>query len=120
MRHEPVFTIAEMLEKVKFVDDNSTPMFAKNLFFINKKTKVLYLIVAAHNTTFDTKGLEKHLKCGSGNLRGGDPELMEQILGVGKGSVNLFSLLNDTGKKISLLMDQKLMNDCQLIGFHPM
>ena len=48
-------------------------MFAKNLFLHNKKKKEnLFLVIAAHNTIVNMKELEKHLKTGSGNLRGGD------------------------------------------------
>jgi Ala-tRNA(Pro) deacylase len=66
------------------------------------------------------KGLTKHLKAGSGNLRGGDVEVMEAMLGAKKGSLNLFSILNDTAKKVHLIMDQRLMNDFELIAYHPM
>ena len=65
-----------MLEKVKFEGDQ--PVFAKNLFLHNKKKKELvYLVIAAHDTNIDMKGLTNHLKAGSGNLRAGDQDVME-------------------------------------------
>lgn len=110
-----------MLEKVKFDGEHAQAMFAKNLFLHNKKKKELvYLVVAAHDTNIDMKGLTNHLKAGSGNLRAGDADVMEQLLGVKKGAVNLFSILNDTAKKVLLIVDQKLMNNYPLVAFHPM
>jgi hypothetical protein len=110
-----------MLEKVKFEGDYSKAMFAKNLFLHNKKKKELvYLVIAAHDTNIDMKALTVHLKAGSGNLRAGDQEVMEQLLGVKKGAVNLFSIVNDTAKKVILLVDQRLMEQFELIAFHPM
>jgi Ala-tRNA(Pro) deacylase len=66
------------------------------------------------------EGLTNHLKAGSGNLRAGDADVMEQLLGVKKGAVNLFSILNDTAKKVLLIVDQKLMDNFPLVAFHPM
>jgi hypothetical protein len=101
-----VFTIAEMLEKVKFEGEWSKALFAKNLFLQNKKKKELvYLVVAAHDSAIDMKALTTHLKAGSGNLRAGDQEVMEQLLGVKKGAVTLLSILNDTTKKVHLIVD---------------
>ncbi len=62
------------MEKVKFTGEyEGKVIFAKNLFLANKKKKEqMYLVVAAHDTAIDMKSLEKHLKTGSGNLRGGD------------------------------------------------
>ena len=96
-----------MVEKVKFQGEHDGKvLFAKNLFLANKKKKEqMYLVVAAHDTAIDMKALTTHLKSGSGNLRAGDAEVMESILGVKKGAVNLFSLINDTGLKISLIID---------------
>ncbi len=65
------------------------------------------------------KALTVHFKSGSGNLRAGDQDVMETLLGVKKGAVNLFSILNDTEKKVSLVLDQKLI-EAELVGFHPM
>ena len=36
-----------------------------------------------------------------------------------KGAVNLFSIVNDTGKKVHLILDQRLL-DAELVAFHPM
>ena len=109
-----------MLEKVKFEGEYADTLFAKNLFLANKKKKEqIYLVVAAHNTEIDMKALTTHFKAGSGNLRAGDQEVMEQLLGVKKGAVNLFSILNDTGHKVKLVLDQKL-TEAPLVGFHPM
>ncbi len=66
------------------------------------------------------KALTKHLKAGSGNLRGGEVDVMEAMLGAKKGAVNLFSILNDTAKKVHLIMDQRLMADFEYIAYHPM
>jgi hypothetical protein len=70
----------------------------------------VYLVIAAHDTKIDMKGLEKHLKTGSGNLRAGGQDIMEELLGTAKGAVNLFSILNDReAKKVSLIVDERLM-----------
>jgi len=110
-----------MLEKVKFEGDYSKAVFAKNLFLANKKKKEqIYLVVAAHDTQIDMKGLTNHVKAGSGNLRAGDQEVMEALLGVKKGAVNLFSILNDSEKKVTLLLDSRLAEGPELVAFHPM
>lgn len=95
-----------MIEKVKFEGEHANTLFAKNLFLANKKKKdQMYLVIAAHNTEIDMKALTTHFKAGSGNLRAGDEEVMGQILGAKKGAVTLFSILNDTGKKVNLVID---------------
>lgn len=66
------------------------------------------------------KSLEKHWKTGSGNLRGGNAELMESILGVKAGAVNLFSIVNDADKKVTLVMDKRLMEEFEHVAYHPM
>lgn len=80
----------------------------------------MWLVVAAHDTQINMKGLEKHFKTGSGNLRGGDQEDMYKYLGVKAGAVTLLSIVNDTEKKVTLVVDQRLMNDFEYVAFHPM
>jgi Ala-tRNA(Pro) deacylase len=116
-----VTTIPEMVEKVKFEGDQVNALFAKNLYLANKKKKdQVYLVVAAHDTAIDMKGLTNLLKAGSGNLRGGDPEEMERLLGVKKGAVNVFAILNDTAMKVTLIIDSRLAEKADLVAFHPM
>lgn len=117
MKHLHVPTVEKMLEEVKFPDKNVT--FAKNLFLKDKKKKILYLLIAKHDTNTDFKLLAKFLKTGGSNIRGADADKLEEILKVKGGSVNLFSILNDSEKKVTLLMDQTLYEQ-ELIGFHPM
>lgn len=110
-----------MLEHVKFENEFTETKFAKNLFLYDKKKKErMWLIICAHDTQFSMKLLEKHLKCGNGNLRGAQPDVLEQTLGVKGGSVCLFAIMNDPEKKVTLMMDKKLMNDFEYVGFHPM
>ena len=106
-----------MLEEVKF--EHGEVALAKNLFLKDKKKKTMYLLIAKHDTNTDFKSLAKHLKTGGSNIRGGDIEVMEDLLKVKKGCVNLFSILNDADNKITLLMDKSLY-DQKEIGFHPM
>ena len=121
MRHDNANTIPEMLEKVKFEGEHANAVFAKNLFLHNKKKKELvYLVVCQHDTAIDMKALTTHWKSGSGNLRAGDADVMEALLGVKKGAVTLFSILNDTDKKVHLVMDKKLMDNADMVAFHPM
>jgi len=110
-----------MVEKVKFEGEHAQAVFAKNLFLNNKKKKELFLVIAAHDTKIDMKGLEKHLKTGSGNLRAGELEVMEATLGATKGAVNLFSILNDkVDKKVALILDDRLTSGTGYVAFHPM
>ena len=66
------------------------------------------------------KNLAKHLKTGSSNIRGGDEETMEQLLGVKKGAVNPFSIFNDKENKVKLLIDKRVAECETPLGFHPM
>lgn len=110
-----------MLEKVKFDGQFASTMFAKNLFYQHKKKKEqMYLVIAAHDTKIAMKGLEKHWKSGSGNLRAGDQDDMYKYLGVKKGAVTLFSIINDKENKVVLAIDKRLLEEFEYVGFHPM
>ena len=107
IRHDVANTVQEGLEKVKFTGEfEGKVYFAKNLFLANKKKKEQqYIVLACHDTQIDMKALEKHLKTGSGNLRGGDEAAMYESLGARKGALNLFSVVNDKAKKVSVIVD---------------
>ena len=56
---------------------------------------------------------------GNSNLRGADEDILSAILGVKRGCVNLFSVVNDKDKKVQILLDKKIYNHLE-VGFHPM
>ena len=45
---------------------------------------------------------------------------MEAATGAKKGAVNLFSIMNDESKAVTLVMDKRLMEEFEYVGFHPM
>ena len=121
MSHPAVATIAAMLDKVKFEGDFAQTKFAKNLFLYDKKNKEkMFLVIATHDCEFNMNLLTKHLGVGSGNLRGASVELMLETIGAKAGGVNIFAILNDKENKVKLVLDQTLLTEFELIGFHPM
>jgi hypothetical protein len=111
-----------MLEEVKFEGEFKETKFAKNLFFYDKKNKArMWLVISAHDAVFSTKLLEKKFGCKNGDLRGATPEVLEEVLGVKGGSVNLFAMMNDKdNKKVTLIIDHTLLKNFAYVGFHPM
>ena len=45
---------------------------------------------------------------------------MEAATGAKKGAVNLFSIMNDEKKAVTLVIDKRLMEEFEYVGFHPM
>ena len=42
------------------------------------------------------------------------------MLGAKKGGVALFSIVNDVNKEVTLIVDKRLWDDFDYVGFHPM
>ena len=80
----------------------------------------MFLIVAAASAKIDTKALWKKVGATPGNMRACPPEVMEEVLGAKKGGVTLFSIVNDAKKAVSLIVDKRLWDDVEHVGFHPM
>jgi len=79
----------------------------------------MWLVCAASDTNIDLKALNKHLPCASGSLRAADHDSLEKYLGCRQGMCNYFAMVNDTGKNVKMIVDQKLM-DAKFSSFHPM
>ena len=109
-----------MVAAVKFEGEHAGTLLAKQLFMHDKKKKEnMWLVCAAVDTVIDLKALNKHLPCGSGNLRAADGECLEKYLRCRKGMVNYFSIVNDTANAVTVIMDQRLL-DAPFASFHPM
>lgn len=112
----------DMNEHIKFTGAFAKTEFAKNMFFVDKKKKDrIYMVVSANSTgKFDAKEMWKKLECTAGNMRGDNEKLMFELLGAKKGGLSLFSIVNDVNKEVKLVIDKRLWNDFDYVGFHPM
>lgn len=88
----------------------------KNLFLKDKK-QVLWLVVTLEDTAIDLKTLPK--KIGAARLSFGKPELLGEVLGVVPGSVTPFALINDTEKRVNVILDADMMA-LDLLNYHPL
>ena len=53
-------------------------------------------------------------------MRATPEDVMESVLGCKKGGVTLFSIVNDVNKAVSVIVDKRLWDDFDYVGFHPM
>src|SRR3569833_2052743 len=88
----------------------------KNLFLKDGKGQ-LWLVCALGETRIDLKKLPDVI--GAARLSFGSAELMQEVLGVAPGSVTLFALINDAGRRIKLVLDSAMLKP-EPINFHPL
>lgn len=88
----------------------------KNLFLKDAKAR-LWLVVAPAERRIDLKRLPDRI--GSARLSFGSAELLGQVLGVEPGSVTPFALINDTGHRVSVVLDAWMMEQ-DLLNYHPL
>ncbi|MBL4871045.1 MAG: prolyl-tRNA synthetase associated domain-containing protein [Robiginitomaculum sp.] len=110
--HKAVFTV----EESHAIKDHLPGGHTKNLFS-KSKDGCLFLLCALGETKIPINHLHKRLGCK--RLSFGKPELLQDVLGIKPGSVCLFSLLNDNGGRVELILDQALMG-FDLVNFHPL
>lgn len=110
--HEAIYTVEQGRHLQKALPGGHT----KNLF-LKDKHKNLWLVVALEQTVINLKALAKFLNCGS--LSFGNPDLMQQFLGVTPGSVTPFGLINDPAQTVRPVLDQAMMQENPLY-FHPL
>ena len=89
----------------------------KNLFLKDKRG-ALYLVTALEDADIDLKSLHRRLGA-SGRLSFGSAEQMRATLGVDPGSVTPFGVLNDTERRVAVVLDAAMMAQ-QTLNFHPL
>ncbi len=112
VEHEAVFTVAESERLERDLPGGHT----KNLFLKDAKDR-LFLVVAQSHTAVDLKSLHKRI--GAARLSFGKPDLLMEVLGVPPGSVTALSLINDDQKRVSVVVDSRLMG-YERINCHPL
>jgi Ala-tRNA(Pro) deacylase len=89
----------------------------KNLFLRDKKG-VPYLVVADEEAEIELRALHRLLGA-TGRFSFGSAELMGELLGVTPGSVTPFAAINDTGRRVTVVLDAAMMAHAAL-NFHPL
>lgn len=110
--HAAVFTVEESNAHCGHIPGTHT----KNLF-LEDRAGGLWLVVARAHQRVDLKELSKRLP--SPRFSFGAPELLLSVLGVPAGAVTPFAVLNDTGKRVRVVLDKKMMESDPL-NFHPL
>src|SRR5262249_8198280 len=89
----------------------------KNLFLKDKKG-ALYLVVALEDGAIELKSLHRQLGA-SGRFSFGSADLMRETLGIEPGSVTPFAAINDTARRVTVILDAAMMAHATL-NFHPL
>jgi Ala-tRNA(Pro) deacylase len=111
--HPPLFTVEQSRALRGLIPGGHT----KNLFLKDKKD-ALYLVVALEDAAVDLKGLHRRLGA-SGRFSFGSADLLRQALGVEPGAVTPFAAINDTGRRVSVVLDAAMM-ERDTLNYHPL
>ena len=88
----------------------------KNLFLCNRQKTAFYLLIMPGDKPFKTKELSGQM--GVSRLSFADEEHMEELLDLHPGSVSVLGLMNDTGHRVQLVIDEDVLRE-ELFGCHP-
>ena len=112
-RHPPLFTVADSQVLRGEIAGGHT----KNLFLKDKKDR-FFLVTVGEEAVVDLKQIH-HLIGASGRVSFGKPEMLMELLGVVPGAVTVFGLINDTGRRVTVVLDAALM-DNEVLNAHPL
>jgi Ala-tRNA(Pro) deacylase len=111
--HPPLFTV----EQSRALRGQIPGGHTKNLFLKDKKD-ALYLVVALEDAAIDLKSLHRRLDA-SGRFSFGSADLLRATLGVEPGAVTPFATINDTGRRVSVVLDAAMMAH-ETLNYHPL
>ena len=113
IEHPPLHTV----EQSQALRGDIPGGHTKNLFVKDKKGR-LFLLVLGEETSVDLKRV--HEKIGAqGRVSFGSAELLEEVWGVRPGAVTPFGAINDTGSRVTVVLDAEMMRHDRL-NFHPL
>ena len=107
---------ADTMEDCAEIDATLGAEICKNLFLCNRQKTEFYLLLMPGDKPFKTKELSGQL--GIARLSFASAEDMESYLGVTPGSASILGLMNDTERKVTLLIDEDILKG-EFIGCHP-
>jgi Ala-tRNA(Pro) deacylase len=112
-RHPPLFTVVDSQALRGEIAGGHT----KNLFLKDKKDN-FFLVSVGEEAVVDLKQIH-HMIGAAGRVSFGKPEMMMELLGVVPGAVTVFGLINDTARRVKVVIDQDLMRHV-VINAHPL
>jgi Ala-tRNA(Pro) deacylase len=112
VRHPPLFTV----EESRALRGKIPGAHTKNLFLKDKKG-ALFLVVALEDAAIDLKHL--HHRFGSGRFSFASADTLRAMLGVEPGAVSPFGVINDTGQRVTVILDAAMMAHDPL-NYHPL
>lgn len=112
IEHPAVYTIEEMDNLC--IDSNK--QVVKNLFLRDDKKKRYFIIAVQKDKQVNLKALRMRLN--SRPLSFASESSLYEILGLNKGAVTPFGILNDTDCKVEVVLDNDIQ-DFHRIGIHP-
>ena len=87
-----------------------------NLFLANRqRTEFCMLMIPSHKR-FRSSDISK--QAGRSRLHFAEPEYMQELIDCAPGSASVMGLMNDTEKRVQLLVDEDVLNS-EFIGCHP-
>ncbi|MBT4604419.1 prolyl-tRNA synthetase associated domain-containing protein [archaeon] len=111
-QHPAVFTCAEADIHCKGIPGTA----CKNLFLKSRKGNNFFLVILPANKKARLDELSKILE--AKKLKFANENELKDSLGLLPGSVSILGLLNDSEKKVNLVIDKELW-DAKIVGFHP-
>lgn len=112
--HEAAFTVEEQAVHVGHLPGTLT----KNLFLRDKKHG-FFLVTTVSTRDVSMKTIASSLNLAGANLRFGDEDTLSEKLGVIRGAVSPFALMNDKHGEVKFCIDKSLLSS-ELINIHPL
>jgi len=111
--HVPLFTV----EQSRALRGQIPGGHTKNLFLKDKKD-ALFLVTTLEDAAIELKSLHRRLGA-AGRFSFGSAELMGAVLGIEPGAVTPFAALNDSARRVTVVLDAALMQHAT-INCHPL
>lgn len=111
-RHAPLFTVQES----QAVSRDMPGAHCKNMF-LKSKAGELVLVTCEENRKIRIRDLERAI--GAKKLSFAKPDLLLAHLGVTPGAVTPLSIVNDTDRRVRVILDDQMMG-ADLLNCHPL
>lgn len=112
VNHPPIFTV----EEGRPWHDKIPGLHCKNLFIKDRKGGI-WLVVMPADKRADLARLEKLLAAPRFSFA--RPELLQEVLELTPGSVTPFGLINDRHRRVTVVLDQEML-DAEWVNYHPL